>query len=63
MQPRYTKATTAGHPEGTKPKPGVDIRAANVGKGNKMCEIIKTKTGQYVNQRDKGCKGEKGEGR
>jgi hypothetical protein len=38
--------TQAGHPGGTKPKPGVDIRAAK-GEGHVMCEIIKTKTGPY----------------
>jgi hypothetical protein len=34
--PRHTKV---GHPDGTKPKPGVDIRAVK-GEGHVMCEII-----------------------
>jgi hypothetical protein len=41
--PRHTKV---GHPEGTKPKPGVDIRAVKE-EGHVMCEIILTKTGPY----------------
>jgi hypothetical protein len=39
--PRHTQA---GHPESTKPKPGVDIRAAK-GKVQVMCEIKKNLNG------------------
>jgi hypothetical protein len=42
--PRHTQATTTGHPEGTKPKQEVEIRAAKGGEGHVMCEMIKTKT-------------------
>jgi hypothetical protein len=34
--------------QGTKPNPGVDIRAAKR-EGHLMCEVIKTNTGTYVN--------------
>jgi hypothetical protein len=34
--PRHTQV---GHPEGTKQKPGMDIRAAK-GEGHVMCEIV-----------------------
>jgi hypothetical protein len=49
LSPWHTEATTAGHPEDTKPKPGVDKRAAKGGKGQVMCEIKNTKTGPYAN--------------
>jgi hypothetical protein len=57
--PRYTKATTAGHPEGIKPKPGVDIRAAKGEEGHALCETIKTKTDSYGNKRNKDYRVEK----
>jgi hypothetical protein len=40
--PRHNQATTAGHLEGIKPKPGEDIRALKGGGGHVICEIIKT---------------------
>jgi hypothetical protein len=36
---RRPRNTQVGHPEGTKPKSGVDMRAVK-GEGHVMCEII-----------------------
>jgi hypothetical protein len=45
------QVTTTGHPEGTKPKPGVNFRAAKGGERQVICEIIiKTKTDPYGNK-------------
>jgi hypothetical protein len=46
----HTEATTAGHPGGTKPKPGVDNSSAKGGEGHLMCN----------NKTEKGYKDEKG---
>jgi hypothetical protein len=40
--PRQNPATTAGHPEGIKPKLGENTRAAKGGEGHPISEMIRT---------------------